>query len=769
MASSIINNFIVEKGSEKYFYTLSEIKKMAESNFANIKHNRTLFQKMKHGLKMTNATAHDIYDDTIKNFDEDITKLSELDFTAKAGLYVDYIMKLHICDHIAELKIKDLNRLLREKTEAYKNECRTFIEKSFSHPLQVSNWKPIINALQVIKGDSDTTKELNIIDNFNILANVLRKTPDYFRPLKLEYKLDGLSEFKDLFKKIINLDIDDIYKPYFNEIFSIIDLTFNDLTKSFQLNIEKNQEKSNPSAEKMLELYKQYDKIEKDFSAFSEKYSQRKYKSKIYHLSEQLNSITEKMKEEQVAYKRIFELQNPIDKIIKCNEKSKDIEVYLDKISHSYIEFSNVISKLKQFKTNYFHEIKKNLKIITDPLSKKISVLPSALDVKFLSEGENALKEIIKIEKKLEGVVESVNLLQSLKTKIETTIEEYLDKLLKNFVPEKSLLQTHIKLLDQVVIQFDKLKNYNKRRENEDLLLQIENQGRVFDSRMNDCKNMIIELEEVIESKDFEKVEKILTTVQPNFDYFNNNIILRYMDTKSLYTELKEKFHFLNNKFQSYKEAMANLESFTLVNPVNQFSYTFFVEDKIQIGRLNNNMKYVNKGKVNIPWKRISGIHALFDFSEKKISDLGSSNGVFSNISYQSLKKNESFDLDQIKEFNLARDITFDFKNEKHFSFFKFRNLENSISRNLSHHQSIHHFCDEWVKKYFIKLETNSVIFISKLDGECYNSIDNKMNYVEIENKAGKYYFSDEKENIVKELIISGENKKITFHFEPVK
>lgn len=759
MSKFKIKDFIIPKNNEKYFYTIAEIEDFSYKQVQNMKANRTLWQNIKHKIG-SNETAQDLYNETIDDFNKDMSNCEKDNYIEIAGLYIDYIRNLFVSSKIADYKINDLTTLLREKKAEYKFLCIDYVKQSFENPLVIQNWDPIIQALDVYK--KENSKEKLIIENFKILKTVLNQTPSYFRPLIIEYNQELINQFKDKYKRINALDIEAIYAPYFNKIKETITDTFDELTKNFQAEIIKQKAKPNPSAIRLLELYRKYNQIEQDFSSFSEIYSKGKFKNEIDKISKLMESISQKNQIEKSAFSRIMELQNPIEIIIQSDKKVKEIDSYLDKLQYPYIEFIETINQLKKYRKNYLIAAQNNLRILTDPINKKFNNPPLELSKKFLNECWCAFDEVEKLEKKLKGIIFTIDVLESLNKKIKTTVENYIESFLASFDPNIQSVENHLSLLELCVEQYNKLSEYHKRKYCEQKVDTIKITQKDFYAKMEIVKENLVILKQKLDKQDFDNLTKTISTVKEIIDYFAENFIVAYPENQKIYSEVINSYYTLCDRNNMLKESLAYKETFILINPVNQFQYIFFKDNSVTIGRLLGEMKIIEKNKINIPWKRISRTHASFNFIDQTVTDMNSSNGIYSEIS---LQKMEFIDLKKVKEFNLAKDLTFEFEKKSNFFYFKFRNLDNHYPSNLISHRTLQQFCDEWNKKIFIKLQENSIIYLSKIDGKCYSEANDKINFVKIENIDNKYYFTDFKENIENELILKGDNKNISFHF----
>jgi len=751
----VLDDIYFEKGkSEKFFYTFSEIIKVATEAKEKNKANRNLWGKVKHVIG-SNDTVLEIKKDLDKIYEEKMKVSKQLE---KSRILSDLLKRAKFCCDAADFKNSEFNDFYAKLEKEYKNLCNSYIKESFSNPSKIDNWEPIKQALLVQKDlGTDIQADLQKIDNFSNLKKVLHNIEKTFSALKHKYEPGNLNKVKDDFVKVSSLEMKEGYEYYFRKMYEVIDSNFQNLTNSLKEKIEKEEHRKNPSAKYLIIQMTQYIRIEKDFEGFMNKYRTYVYDEPIDNLKQFVKNFDNKSKIEQNTLERILKQKDAIIRIVEMDNRQKEISSLLDRFILNYKEVASEKIELQKIQKEYKKHIYTNFEKVFSPIKQK---LENKLDN--LNEFSNWLNTYNQAKKILKQLSNIHYLTKNAKEILKNSYQNVLSSLssIKLNKSNFSNYQTELKKKQNCYIQLDE--SY--------LAIQIQEKLKRLDvlydeyefsynnalGNLNFLKNNL--------TADYEKLSEKYDKIDDFIIENKNSELLNLGDVRKQFNSLVSEFSPLQNTLSGLLEKAAHKNDLCLLNPQTKDRYLFITKEKIEFGRQKNKDEFYKNGKIFIPWKAVSEDHGYIDLKTFTFYD-NSSNGSFSA---KSRTKKKQIDLKADKDLNFALQISFDFEFLESFSKFNISYADHNQADCLLFFDSMKDFLDKWTKLYFIIPQENMELFISKIDGKIFDKAEDLINYYKITYHKGKYYFTDLRENVNDELIKKAGNKKIGMLIEKI-
>ncbi|MBN1969911.1 MAG: FHA domain-containing protein [Candidatus Delongbacteria bacterium] len=757
----------IAKEKTKFFLKLSEISINAQKKADEIKRNRKFFKKAKHFLANTNETVIDIFGDTKKRYNDILSK--EMDILKKVQELISIIENIEKCVNLQHHKEKEFSELLEIVKKKYITIIKKYVEDQFKNLFNM-NFSHLRNALNVLieSGDENSEYKKNLLPEVEKLKAFYTDFHINISKLRYHYDSELIKPFRDKFKHISHLEDNPVLLPYFEKINYEINAVFDHLTGVIEENIKRETSTRNPEIRKLLKFYEDYRIYEKDFKIFSDSYDRDKYLEESKKLENLLKDISKTVIIKQNILTKLMESGQPISLIKKASNEINDINDTIVKITDSYLEIEAEKENLHNIAKGLKSIIEENLQKLLSPFQKRFLIKKDDV-FEMINLWWESIHEIDEIVNQLVDIPEVTEKMKGLK-------QGYIDKILSNiinlckeYVPKQGSIESHILVYEKSIFYLDKIEDFETKNQFEQELNKLRNFKIEFSNDYNKTINRLNKINVDFSLQDkYEQEKQLKTGIEFIRKYLNQEYLL-YPEIIRQYNEIKNSLEKYKFSLEAYQDKQALRGVLILYDTMLKKRYVIFSSSVIEIGRMNNDGKIISENRINIPWKRVSAAHLQIDYQKGYIKDLNSSNGTY--INRKGIKNKDEItivDLNNVFEFNLSHDLTFSmFFNKKDFSFFYFQQLTNKNDLTLDK-IDIYEFNDFFSATFFIYLPENSEFFINKLDGKPVNQIGDKTNYYMIKNKLGKYYYTDWKENVIDEIILISDNKRMKLHLENI-
>jgi len=750
---AIFDDIYWEKGTEKYFYTLEEIERAAQSAVEKHIENRNVLKKLKHFFK-SNQTVIEIDKELREDYE---VKSKDKKPLEHARILSDSLIQSRFCCKVADFKNKEMESYYKHLEREYKKLSSEYIKSCFANIVTVKNWVPVRQALAVQSGfGKDVHAELIRIENIILIQNVYKEIEKSLASLKYKYEREVINRAKDLFTSISQYEFKDEYKPIFDVIGNQVLTSYKTLTEQIESKIEKENKQKQPSINALVKLMKEYQGKELDFETFSSSYNNRKYDQKIEDLQQLSIKLFDLADNEEKTYERICNGKDELTVIIESAKRIDTISSLLDGLTQNYKEIVKEKVQLEKlrllYKQNIAHLLEAHLTTTGDTLN---NTLCSIEDVpKWLS----LFKEYTQFKDKLQ----SVDFLSN-------KLNEFSGKHIENMQSFITNYQYNYNEFDEYIREQKLLKSYLESSEfnftKEIDIQQLESEGANFHTELNEVSSAIVSINKAIADEKISSIENDYNLLTRFVRDYENSRLLQYEDLKAAYCDIRKSIDAIVVTMSDVIDKLAYVGDLCLFNPNTNRRYLFITGDELEFGRAVNAQEFYRSGKLFIPLASISGKHGSLNTKTMIYSDKGSTNGSYSA---QSTVRKERIDLSQGSDLNFALQLTFDVVNHPNFAVLKLSWFDRGSENLIRFHNSTQEFIEFWGKLHIIIVKSDAYLYISKLNGDVYDSVDDENNFYRIEYNNYRYNFTDSQVGVHSESVMKKGNVKLPLLIEEI-
>jgi hypothetical protein len=747
---------------EKKFYTQKEINELAERNADDYKNNKRKFLSKLGHLLGSQQTAIDMVTDLKNELKKD---LKNIDVLEKAASYVQFMLKAKFCDLIVSIKTNEYKELYENIKADYLEVVRDFVQGQYSKDITDMLINHLTDALEVLIENGDTTAEIKLknLEKVSDLVNCYKTLELKLKKLQKNFQPQILDECKLKYDEIF-FHRTDAKVALLERIDHLLQKLFTSVTKDIHDDIEKESNSKSPAITKLLQLFSQYEEIAAQFKGFEFEIPQYGYERKKTELTELHYRCQKDIDEFSQKFENIKNINNKLQAYIKSEELLVAVSYTVSNMNYSYLEIIQAKKKLislQDLLVKFYAEKKNN---ILSPLKKNISPDKQLTPPRQFQTWNSSLNELQSLKTKLSSHHCQTDDITNLIAEIILNQNRYALKLCQRYNYKAGSLKEHLNIYKLALRNLENNNDaYETLSREYDEITEFQNNFHKNIHSANKYAALVTQPDCAAEpGKIFAAYSKLETIIKS----YQDSKMLVYPEINSAYQNIIQEYDIASANIQSYKNKIAWQGTISLIEPETNTRLVIFTSSQITIGRADKQGALAQHNQILIPWKRLSAQHLMIDFEKGFLKDLKSSHGTYINKKGTDDDRIERVYFNEVKEFNLAKDITFSlFHVPDNFKGFHCLGLSTKHD-NSCDHVSIKALDHNLRNTWFIYLPPNRPLFIRKFDGQpAYQNSNPDRNY-QIIYKNGFLFFSDFSKGIDDHLILRHIDDVITMKIE---